>query len=317
MSLAPRRAALLGYLCGVVYFSANFDWFGETAGALLGPLGFVLDIGPAIVESIAFALAAAIAASAVQRLQIRWVPIVSASGFTLAELLRSSGVLGVPLYQIGVPFIGTPLAPVAAFSGVYGLTFVVALAAATLAVSAVAREGARSLRRIGATLLLPMDIRLAATTARFGFVFSRRGITPEAASSWFLPKLVGISTALEWCYSGRIFPADEAKERGLVRSLHEPGDLISAARAVAVELTEHSAPVSIALTRQMMWRLQAADHPMEAHKIDSRAIQARGASADSREGVGAFLEKRAAAFPDTVSADLPAFYPWWADREFE
>jgi len=170
---------------------------------------------------------------------------------------------------------------------------------------------------IGATLLLPMDIRLAATTARFGFVFSRRGITPEAASSWFLPKLVGISTALEWCYSGRIFPADEAKERGLVRSLHEPGDLISAARAVAVELTEHSAPVSIALTRQMMWRLQAADHPMEAHKIDSRAIQARGASADSREGVGAFLEKRAAAFPDTVSADLPAFYPWWADREFE
>jgi enoyl-CoA hydratase/carnithine racemase len=170
---------------------------------------------------------------------------------------------------------------------------------------------------IGATMLLPMDIRLASTTARIGFVFSRRGITPEAASAWFLPRLVGISTALEWCYSGRIFEAAEAKERGLVRSLHEPDDLLAAARALAVELTANSAPVSIALTRQMMWKLQGTDHPMEAHKIDSRAIQTRGASADSREGVGAFLEKRPAVFPNKVSSDLPDFYPWWSERRFE
>jgi enoyl-CoA hydratase/carnithine racemase len=169
---------------------------------------------------------------------------------------------------------------------------------------------------IGATMLLPMDIRIAATTARIGFVFARRGVTPEAASSWFLPRLVGISTALEWCYSGRIFEAAEAKERGLVRSLHEPADLLSAARALALELTANSAPVSIALTRAMMWRLQAADHPMEAHKVDSRSIQSRGTSKDSREGIGAFLEKRAAAFPDRVSADLPEFYPWWPERSF-
>jgi enoyl-CoA hydratase/carnithine racemase len=169
---------------------------------------------------------------------------------------------------------------------------------------------------IGATMLLPMDIRLAATTARFGFVFARRGVTPEAASSWFLPRLVGISTALEWCYSGRVFPAAEAHERGLVRSLHEPDALLPAARALARELTEHSAPVSIALTRQMMWRLQAADHPMTAHEIDSRSIQTRGTSADSREGVGAFLEKRPAVFPNTVSADLPDFFPWWEERSF-
>ena len=122
--------------------------------------------------------------------------------------------------------------------------------------------------------------------------------------------------ALEWCYSGRIFDASEAKERNLVRSLHEPDALLPAARALARELTEHSAPVSIALTRQMMWKLQAADHPMEAHEIDSRSIQTRGASADSREGVGAFLEKRAAVFPNAVSTDLPAFFPWWEDRRF-
>jgi len=169
---------------------------------------------------------------------------------------------------------------------------------------------------IGATMLLPMDIRLASTTSRIGFVFARRGITPEAASSWFLPRLVGISTALEWCYSGRIFEAEEAKERGLVRSLHAPEDLLPAARALALELTAHSAPVSIALTRQMMWKLHGADHPMEAHKIDSRSIQTRGASADSREGVGAFLEKRSAVFPNAVSTDLPDFFPWWEERSF-
>jgi enoyl-CoA hydratase/carnithine racemase len=169
---------------------------------------------------------------------------------------------------------------------------------------------------IGATMLLPMDFRLASSDARIGFVFSRRGITPEAASSWFLPRLVGISTALEWTYSGRIFAAAEAKERGLARSVHAPDELLAAAREFAHELTEHSAPVSIALTRQMMWKMLGADHPMEAHKVDSRSIQTRGASADVREGVGAFLEKRPATFPNSVSADLPEFYPWWSERPF-
>jgi enoyl-CoA hydratase/carnithine racemase len=169
---------------------------------------------------------------------------------------------------------------------------------------------------IGATMLLPMDFRMAANDARIGFVFNRRGITPEAGSSWFLPRIVGISTALEWCYSGRIFPASEAKERGLVRSLHAPAELLADARAFAKELTENSAPVSIALTRQMMWKMMGADHPMEAHKVDSRSIQTRGASADAREGVGAFLEKRTAVFPNSVSADLPEFYPWWSERLF-
>ncbi len=169
---------------------------------------------------------------------------------------------------------------------------------------------------IGATMLLPMDIRIAADDARIGFVFARRGITPEAASSWFLPRLVGISTALEWCYSGRIFGAAEGKERGLLRSTHAPGELLSAARELALELTANSAPVSNALTRQMMWRMMGAAHPMDAHKVDSRSIQTRGASADAREGVGAFLEKRPAAFPNRISHDLPPFFPWWPEEEF-
>jgi len=170
---------------------------------------------------------------------------------------------------------------------------------------------------IGATMLLPMDIRLAADSARIGFVFSRRGITPEACSSWFLPRLVGISRALEWTYSGRIFPAGEALAAGLVSALH-PGDaLLPAARALAREIIDHAAPVSVALTRQMMWRMLGADHPMEAHKIDSRAIYARGASTDAKEGVTAFLDKRAPTFANTVSKDMPAFFPWWEARPYE
>src|SRR5579875_2584628 len=136
---------------------------------------------------------------------------------------------------------------------------------------------------VGVTMQLPMDIRMASTGARFGFVFAKRGITPEAASSWFLPKVVGLSTALEWCYTGRVFPASEAHERGLVRSLHAPDELLPAARALAREIAENTAPVSVALTRQMLWRMAGADHPMEAHKVDSRAIQSRGASADTKE----------------------------------
>lgn len=170
---------------------------------------------------------------------------------------------------------------------------------------------------IGATMLLPMDIRLASTAARIGFVFARRGIVPEAASSWFLARAVGMQTALEWCMTGRLVAAPEALERGLVRSLHEPGDLLDAARGIAREIADNTAPVSVALTRQMLWRLAATDDPMMAHRVDSRAIQARGASADAREGVESFLEKRPARFPDKVSTDMPAFYPWWQERGFE
>lgn len=164
---------------------------------------------------------------------------------------------------------------------------------------------------IGATMQLPMDIRLASDTARFGFVFARRGIVPEAGSSWFLPRLVGMGQALEWCYSGRVFGADEAHAGGLVRSVHAPDDLLPAARVLAQEIVGNTAPVSVALTRQMMWRMAGADHPMQAHRIDSRAIAARSSMADADEGVASFMEKRAPAFPDRVSRDMPGFYPWW------
>lgn len=170
---------------------------------------------------------------------------------------------------------------------------------------------------IGATMQLPMDMRLASTTARFGFVFARRGITPEAASSWFLPRLVGMQTALEWCMTGRVFDAEEALARGLVRSLHPPEELLPAAEALAREIADNTAPVSVALTRQLLWRMAAASHPMEAHRIDSRSIQARGQSADAHEGVTAFLEKRPAVFPDRVSRDMPPFFPWWDEPPFE
>ena len=169
---------------------------------------------------------------------------------------------------------------------------------------------------VGVTMQLPMDIRMASTDARFGFVFAKRGITPEAASSWFLSKVVGISTALEWCFTGRVFPASEALERGLIRSVHAPEDLLPAARALAREIADNTAPVSVALSRQMIWRMAGKDHPMEAHKVDSRAIQSRGASADTKEGVSAFLEKRPAKYPNTVSGDLPDVFPEWVEPQF-
>ncbi|MBL8361066.1 MAG: crotonase/enoyl-CoA hydratase family protein [Rubrivivax sp.] len=169
---------------------------------------------------------------------------------------------------------------------------------------------------IGVTMQLPMDIRLASNTARFGFVFARRGITPEAASSWFLPRLVGMQTALEWCMTGRLIPAQEALERGLVRSVHASDELLPAAQALAREIAQHTAPVSVAITRQMLWRMAGAPHPMHAHRIDSRAITSRGKSPDVREGVTAFLEKRPARFPQQVSADLPDFMPWWNEERF-
>ena len=170
---------------------------------------------------------------------------------------------------------------------------------------------------IGATMLLPMDIRLASASARFGFVFSRRGIVPEACSSWFLPRVVGISKALEWTFSGRVFDAAEALAGGLVSRVLSPDELLPAARTLAREIADNVAPVSVALTRQMMWRMLGAEHPMDAHRIDSRAIFTRGASADAREGVTAFLEKRAADFPDRVSTDMPPFFPWWPKQEYE
>jgi enoyl-CoA hydratase/carnithine racemase len=169
---------------------------------------------------------------------------------------------------------------------------------------------------IGATMTLPMDIRLASSDARFGFVFARRGIVPEAASSWFLPRAVGISQALEWVYSGRVFPADEALAGRLVKAVLAPADLIPAATAIAREIADNTSAVSIALTRQMMWRMLGADHPMEAHKIDSQAIYHTGAGADAREGVSSFLEKRPAKFTLKPTADMPPFYPWWPERTF-
>lgn len=169
---------------------------------------------------------------------------------------------------------------------------------------------------VGVTMQLAMDIRMASTDARYGFVFSRRGINPEACSSWFLPRLVGVQTALEWCYSGRVFPAQEAHDRGLVRSLHAPEDLLPAARALAREIADNTAPVSIALTRQLIWRMAGASHPMEAHMADSRGIQARGAMADAKEGVVSFLEKRPPRYPDKVSTDLPDIWDQWSAPKF-
>ena len=169
---------------------------------------------------------------------------------------------------------------------------------------------------VGVTMQLAMDIRLASTEARYGFVFARRGLNPEAASSWFLPHLVGVQTALEWCYTGRIFPAREALDRGLVRSLHAPEELLPAARALAREIADNASPVSVALTRQLIWRMAGAAHPMEAHRADSRGIQARGGSPDAREGVTSFLEKRPPAFPGKVSKDLPDIWPHWKAPTF-
>jgi enoyl-CoA hydratase/carnithine racemase len=169
---------------------------------------------------------------------------------------------------------------------------------------------------IGVTMTLPADIRLASTQAKFGFVFARRGIVLEAASSWFLSRVVGISKAMEWTATGRVFGADEALAGGLVRSVHEPDELLPAAYALAREIADNTAPVSVALTRQMLWRMLGADHPMVAHRLDSRAVQARGKSDDAKEGVTSFLEKRSAKFPNRVSTDMPDFYPWWPAQPF-
>jgi enoyl-CoA hydratase/carnithine racemase len=170
---------------------------------------------------------------------------------------------------------------------------------------------------IGATMLLPMDLRLASSEARFGFVFTRRGIVPEACSSWVLPRLVGISQALEWTLSGRVFPAQEALAGKLVSKVLALAELLPAARTLAKEIVDNTAPVSVALARQMLWRMLGADHPMEAHKVDSRGIFHMGASPDVAEGIAAFKEKRAPKFGMRVSRDMPPFYPWWEERAFK
>jgi enoyl-CoA hydratase/carnithine racemase len=169
----------------------------------------------------------------------------------------------------------------------------------------------------GITMTLPMDIRLASTEARIGFVFSRRGVVPEACSTWFLPRLVGISRAAEWVYTGRVFSAREAHEGGLVSRVLPPGELMPAARALALEISQNASAVSVALARQLLWRMMAAEHPMEAHRLDSRCMAWMGRSADAREGVTAFLEKRPARFTLRPSVDMPPFYPWWSERPFE
>ena len=169
---------------------------------------------------------------------------------------------------------------------------------------------------VGVTMTLPFDVRLASTTARFGFVFARRGLVPEACSSWFLPRVVGISRAMEWCATGRVFGPDEALAGGLVRSIHEPDEVLPAAHAMAAEIASSTSAVSVTLTRALLWRMLGAPHPMDAHRVDSALIDAVGRSADVREGVMSFLEKRPPSFPDRVPADLPPTYPWWDDPTF-
>ncbi len=169
----------------------------------------------------------------------------------------------------------------------------------------------------GITMTLPMDVRIASTAARIGFVFTRRGVVPEACSTWFLPRLVGISRAAEWVYTGRVFPAEEAREGGLVTRVVEPERLLPTARELALEIAGNTSAISVALARQLLWRMLGADHPMEAHRLDSRCMDWTGRSADAFEGVTAFLEKRPARFTLRPSADMPPFYPWWDEPPFK
>jgi enoyl-CoA hydratase/carnithine racemase len=169
----------------------------------------------------------------------------------------------------------------------------------------------------GVTMTLPMDIRIASSAARIGFVFARRGVVPEACSTWFLPRLVGMQRAAEWVYTGRVFGAEEALAGGLVSRVVEPDALLPTARALAREIADNTSAVSVALARQMMWKLLGSDHPMEGHRLDSRGMDWTGRSADAREGVASFLEKRAPRFPLTPSRDMPPYYPWWTERSFK
>ena len=170
---------------------------------------------------------------------------------------------------------------------------------------------------VGVTMTLAMDVRVCSHSARFGFVFARRGIVPEACSSWFLPRVVGIGRAMEWVATGRVFGADEALAGGLVTRVTPDDALLPAAREIAREIADNTSGISVALSRQMLWKMLGADHPMEAHRLDSAGVQATGRSADAYEGVRSFLEKRPPRFSLKVSRDMPMYYPWWDDREFE
>jgi enoyl-CoA hydratase/carnithine racemase len=169
---------------------------------------------------------------------------------------------------------------------------------------------------LGATMLLPMDIVLAVDTARIGFVFARRGLVAEACATWFLPKRVGIGTAAEWLFTGRLVTAPDALAAGLLRSVHPPGELLPAAYALAREIADNTAPVAVAMMRQMLWRFAGSDHPMDAHRVDGKINYELGKSADVAEGLQAFLEKRPPVFPGRMPADAPTVYPWWDEPPF-
>jgi enoyl-CoA hydratase/carnithine racemase len=169
----------------------------------------------------------------------------------------------------------------------------------------------------GVTMTLPMDIRIASSAARMGFVFARRGVVPEACSTWFLPRLVGMQRAAEWVYTGRVFGAEEAQAGGLVSRVVPPAALLPTAVALAREIADNTSAVSVALARQMMWKLLGTDHPMEGHRLDSRGMDWTGRSADAREGIASFLEKRPPRFTLKPSRDMPPFYPWWSERSFK
>lgn len=169
---------------------------------------------------------------------------------------------------------------------------------------------------VGITMTLPMDVRLAVPDAKIGFVFARRGLVPEACSSWFLPRVVGINRAMEWVSTGRVFPATEGKEAGLIQHICAPDELMPKAREIAAEVAQNTSAISVALSRHLLWKMLGADHPMEAHKVDSKCIYWLGQSPEVAEGVMSFLEKRAPNFPGKPSTDMPDFYPWWEDRTF-
>jgi enoyl-CoA hydratase/carnithine racemase len=169
---------------------------------------------------------------------------------------------------------------------------------------------------LGATMLLPMDFIMAAESARFGFVFAKRGIVPEACSTWFLPKKVGLSKAAEWFYTGRMVSSAEALDAGLVRSVHPDDELLPAAYALAREIVDNTSPVAVGMIRQMLWRFSGSDHPMDAHRVDSRLNYELGTTPDVVEGITSFLEKRPPRFPGTLPADAPASYPWWTEPTF-
>ena len=169
----------------------------------------------------------------------------------------------------------------------------------------------------GVTMTLPMDIRIASSAARMGFVFARRGVVPEACSTWFLPRLVGMQRAAEWVYTGRVFGAEEAQAGGLVSRVVSPEALLPTALTLAREIADNTSAISVALARQMMWKLLGTDHPMDGHRLDSRGMDWTGRSADAREGIASFLEKRPPRFTLKPSRDMPPFYPWWSERSFK